>query len=131
LSGAPAGGLSQKLLEYTATMRDLVARAGEATDWGPLATFVAVDSFERVGTFLEVQDWKQYTEMLTRWARSVESFDSEVRRVTETGHLVFFEIEEHHRRRGSVHVVNSMTVFEFGADSLIERLSVYLQQRAP
>jgi len=41
---------------------------------------------------------------------------------------VFFEIEERHFRGGDVHVVNSMTVFDFDEDNKIRHLDVYLQQ---
>ena len=77
----------------------------------PLADFVAVDEFERVGTFLEVQDWQQYTAMLTQWASATAKFETTVRRVSELPGLVYFEVEERHFRGDDVHVVNSMTVF--------------------
>ena len=48
----------------------------DPVDWAPLAELVAVDDFERVGTFLEVQNWSQYTEMLTRWASATDSFET-------------------------------------------------------
>jgi hypothetical protein len=41
---------------------------------------------------------------------------------------VFFEIEERHYRDGGVHVVNSMTVFDFDEHGKIRGLNVYLQQ---
>jgi hypothetical protein len=51
-----------------------------------------------------------------------------VRRTSETGALVYYEIEERHFRGDSVNVINSMTVFEFDAHGKIRRLNVYLQQ---
>jgi hypothetical protein len=97
-------------------------------DWAPLAEFVAVDEFERVGTFLEVQDWQQYTQMLTGWARATSRFETSVRRVSELPGLVYFEIEERHFRGDDMNVVNSLTVFEFNPAGKIRRLNVYLQQ---
>jgi hypothetical protein len=97
-------------------------------DWAPLEEHVAVDEFSRIGTFLEVHDWPAYTEMLTAWAASIDSFSSAVRRITEVAPLVFYETEEHHRRGDREHVVGSMTVFEFDEHDRIRRLSVYLQQ---
>jgi hypothetical protein len=73
-------------------MQRLVPTIASAADWAPLAEFVAVEGFERVGTFLEVQDWPQYVAMLTRWASSVDRFETTEHRVTEVGNLVFFEI---------------------------------------
>jgi hypothetical protein len=50
-----AGPLTRKVLDYDRTIKGLVSAPGDPIDWAPLAEFVAVDDFERVGTFLEVQ----------------------------------------------------------------------------
>jgi hypothetical protein len=122
------GPLTRKVLGYDETMKRLVAESEKPTDWSALIEYVAVDDFERVGTFLEVQNWDQYTEMLTRWASATESFETTVRRISEVGALVYYEIEERHSRGNNVNVINSMTVFEFDAHDKIRRLNVYLQQ---
>jgi hypothetical protein len=122
------GALTRTVLDYTEAIRRLVPDIENADDWKPLAEFVAVDDFERVGTFMEVQDWRQYTEMLTQWASSIDKFDTSVRRISELPGLVFFEIEERHFRAGDVHVLNSMTVFAFDGQGKIRHLDVYLQQ---
>ncbi len=129
--GAGAGtgaALAARVLRYEQTLRGLVTASGAQPDWAPLADFVAVDDFRRVGTFLEEQDWQQYTEMLGQWASATDSFETTVRRISEVGRLVYFEIEERHHRSGRVDVVNSMTVFEFDEDGRILRLDVYLQR---
>jgi hypothetical protein len=123
-----AGPLTRKVLDYAHTMERLVPTVTETSDWAELAKFVAVREFERVGTFLEQQDWTQYTEMLTHWASSIDSFEATVRRTSEVPGRVYFEVEEHHLRGESVSVVNSMTVFEFDDDEKIVHLDVYLQQ---
>jgi len=123
-----AGPLTRKVLEYDQILQRLVAAGRARADWAPLAEFVAVDGFERVGTFREVQDWRQYTEMLTKWASATDSFESSVRRISELPDRVFYEIEERHLRDGDVHVVNSMTVFQFNEAGKIRHLDVYLQQ---
>jgi len=120
--------LTRKVLGYDETMKRLVADSENPTDWSALIEYVSVDDFERVGTFLEVQNWDQYTEMLTRWASATESFETTVRRISELGALVYYEIEERHSRGDKVNVINSMTVFEFDAHGKIRRLNVYLQQ---
>jgi hypothetical protein len=122
------GPLARKVLEYDRTMKRLVVGVEGPADWAPLVELVAVDDFIRVGPFLEVQNWSQYTEMLTRWASATESFETTVRRISELGALVYYEIEERHRRGDNVNVVNSMTVFEFDSHDMIRRLNVYLQQ---
>jgi hypothetical protein len=85
------------------------------SDWGPLAQFVAVDHFERVGTFLERQERPQYTEMLTQWASAISSFETTVRRISELPRLVYYEIEERHFHHA------------FDDHGMIEHLDVYLQ----
>ena len=123
-----ASPLTNRVLEYERTMKDLVPTVRSSSDWGPLTVFVDVDNFERIGTFLEQQDWAQYSHMLTQWASSIDSFETTVRRISELAPLVYYEIEERHRRGGAVNVVNSLTVFEFDDRALIRRLAVYLQQ---
>jgi hypothetical protein len=122
------GPLTRRVLDYVHTMERLVPTAEVPDDWAPLADFVAVDEFERIGTFLEVQDWQQYTEMLTQWASAIDAFETVLRRVTETDRLVYYEVEERHARNARVGVVNSMTVFAFDDADLIRHLDVYLQQ---
>jgi len=122
------GPLTPTVLEYDRTVKRLVRSDTTTIDWAPLAEFVAIDEFERVGTFLEVQDWEQYTEMLSRWASATGSFETTVRRVVEVAGFVYYEIEERHFRGGDVTIVNSMTVFEFDEAGKIRHLDVYLQQ---
>jgi hypothetical protein len=109
-------------------MRELVPKVKAPSDWRPLEDLIAVEDFERMGVFLEVQDWAQYTQMLTRWASSIDSFETSVRRISELSDVVYYEIEERHRRGDVVHIVNSMTVFTFNGSGQIRRLDVYLQQ---
>lgn len=122
------GPLTRTVLEYTRTIERLVPSVEALGDWAPLADFVAADEFERVGTFLEVQDWQQYIEMLTRWASAIDTFEVAVRRTTESSGLVYFEVEERHFRSNHVDVVRSMTVFGFDDAGKIRHLDVYLQR---
>jgi hypothetical protein len=124
------GPLTLRVLEYERAIKRLVAGTTDQDNWTSLAEFVAVEDFERLGTFLEVQDWGQYTTMLTQWASATESFETTVRRISEVGDLVYYEIEERHFRGNKVNVINSMTVFEFDTQQKIRRLNVYLQQAA-
>jgi hypothetical protein len=122
------GPLTRTVLDYTQTIERLVPVVRGPSDWAPLADFVAVNDFERVGTFLEVQDWQQYLEMLTQWASSTTRFETTVRRTSELPGLVYLEIEERHVRGDATHAVNSLTVFEFKEAGKICHLDVYLQQ---
>ena len=98
-SAEDVGPLTRKVLEYERTMKRLVPDLEGPADWTPLAEFVAVDEFERIGTLLEVQNWQQYTEMLTQWALATESFETTALRISEADPLVYFEIEERHSLR--------------------------------
>ena len=122
------GPLTQKVMQYQEVIKQLVPTARTVQDWAPLAEFASVDQFRRVGTFLEVHNWQQYTEMLSRWAGSIDTFETTVKRISELPGLVYFEIEERHVRNQQAHIVNSMTVFEFDAHAKIRHLTVYLQQ---
>jgi hypothetical protein len=122
------GPLTRKVLEFEQTMKRLVTDVETSDDWGPLAEFIAVDKFQRVGTFLEVQDWQHYTQMLTGWASATSRFETTVRRISELPGLVYFEIEERHFAGDDVNMVNSLSVFEFDGAGKICRLDVYLQQ---
>lgn len=128
VASSSGGPLGRRVLEYTEVMQRLVPTVAAPADWEPLAEFVAVDQFTRVGTFMECHAWDQYLQMLTQWASSVDAFETTPRRVNEIGNLVYFEIEERHHRASDVHVVNTMTVFAFDDDRRIQRLDVYLQQ---
>ncbi|MBV9923140.1 MAG: hypothetical protein JOY78_20135 [Pseudonocardia sp.] len=122
------GPLATRYLEYCEAMERLVSSAQSPDDWAPLAEYVAVNEFERTGVFCEVQNWQQYIEMLTRWGGSVERFETTVLRATELDHLLYYEVEERHRRGEDVHLLKSMSVVEFNDADKIRRLSIYLQQ---
>ena len=122
------GPLTSTVLAYVRTMEEIVPTVAGPEDWAPLAEFVAVDEFERVGTFLEVQDWAQYTGMLTQWASAIATFETTVRRISEVAGLVYYEVEERHHAGDRVAVVNSLTVFAFDDTGQIRHLDVYLQQ---
>ena len=122
------GPLTRTVLDYVRTMERLVPTVDAPEDWAPLTEFVAVDEFERVGTFLEVQSWSQYTEMLTQWASAIATFETTVQRISELPGLVYYAVEERHLVGENANVVNSLTVFEFDDDGKIRHLDVYLQQ---
>ena len=120
--------LTKKVLEYSDTIRRVVPTIRTRQDWAPVSELVAVDEFERVGTFLEVQDWQQYTEMLTNWASGIDRFETTVHRISEFPNLVYYEIEERHYVGDTTTVLNSLTVFEFDDDARIRRLDVFMQK---
>jgi hypothetical protein len=124
------GPLSAKVFEYSDIIKKLVARAKEPgysrADWAPLTEMIAVKEFERIGIYREKMTWDDYLDFMVPWA-TWKDFDTRLRRITEAGNLVFFEVEEHHIKDGKVTVVNSMNVYEFDHDGKIRHLDVYLQ----
>ena len=124
--------LSQHVRDFEAIVKRLVKAAKDpdftAADWAPLAEFVATGEFERVGTWMEVMNWQQYTEFMTQWAKSSKGFDTVLRRISELPGLVYLELEERHTRPGGVASVHSLSVYEFNDQGKIKHLDVYLQQ---
>jgi hypothetical protein len=125
------GPLTKKVLDYQDTVRSLVATVKSPEDWAPLGEFLAIDEFERIGPFLDVQDWPQYAEMVNGWAQGVQKFETTVRRICELPQRVYFEVEERHLYGDNWLVVNSMNVFEFNDDGKVRHLDVYLQSPPP
>jgi hypothetical protein len=122
--------LARKVFEYERIVKELVARAeqpGYSRDgWVPLTALVAIDEFERIGIWRERMTWDDYLDVMVPWAQS-KDFDTRLRRITEAGNLVFFEIEERHIKDDGVTVVHSMNVCEFDDGGKIRRLDVYIQ----
>jgi hypothetical protein len=130
---APAGAegaLSAKVLEFERIVRETVTRAKEpgfsADDWAPLAELVDVERFERVGCWLEVMNWQEYTEFLTTWAVRT-AFGSKQRRISELPGLVFLELQETNSTEEQTTVVNSLSVYEFNDAGKLRHLDIYLQ----
>jgi limonene-1,2-epoxide hydrolase len=126
------GRLTKQVIAYQDTVKGLVSTAKTPEDWvAPLGAFIAVDEFERMGPFLDVQNFAQYTEMVNGWAQGTQGFDTTVRRISELPQRVYFEVEERHKIGDLKLVVNSMSVFEFDDDGKIRHLDVFLQQPPP
>jgi hypothetical protein len=126
------GPLTKKVIAYQDTVKRLVHSAKTPEDWvAPLGEFIAVDGFERIGPFLDVQNFTQYTEMVNGWAQGTQDFDTSVRRISELPNSVYFEVEERHQIGDMKLVVNSMSVFEFDEDGKVCHLDVFLQQPPP
>jgi hypothetical protein len=127
-------GISRAVLEYCMTTKRLVDAAkqpGFSQDsWGPLAVLVDTDAFVRVGNFKEVMNWQEYVGFLTDWAASSE-WDCSFKRVTQSGNVVFLELEERSRIGDFSNSVNSVSTYEFNGSGKITRIDVYLQMALP
>jgi hypothetical protein len=125
-------GLSRTVLEYSLIMKRLVDAAkkpGFSDDsWAPLAEFVAIDEFERVGNFLEVMTWRDYVTFLTKWAKGSE-WECSFKRVSEGDGVVFLELEERSRVGEHTSLVNSCSIYEFNELGKLRHLDIYLQMK--
>ena len=133
---AGAGRLGRKAIAFS----DCVARtvlAAKQPDfgaphsahaiWAELEAMIDVPNFVRYGAFREVTGWAEYRDLLTGWATTT-AFWYNFRRLSETGDMAFWEVEEHNTPAdGEESVVNSMTAFQFNAEGKICRLDIYLQ----
>jgi hypothetical protein len=128
---ADPGELGTRVLEFEKTLKQIVAKAADpgftAAAWAPLAELVAVDSFERVGNWLEVMNWQEYTAFLTKWASASTAFETKLRRISELPGLVFLELQETNTSSTRSSVVNSLSVYEFDEAGKIRHLDIYLQ----
>ncbi len=131
IDATTVGPLAQKVVDFERIVKEIVVRAKDPDfgpdGWAPLGELVAVEEFERVGCWLEVMNWKEYTDFLTEWASATE-FDTVFRRVSELPGLVFLELQERNAKGDEVSVVNSLTVYEFNDAGKIRHLDVYLQR---
>lgn len=122
------GPLETKVLAYVDAITTAVPTAETADDFAAVAEFIDVEEFERVGTFLEVQDWPTYAAFLAGWASSIDTFESHTRRISEVDNLAFYETEERHFHGDSSTVLNSLTIFEFDDAGKIRHLDVFMQK---
>jgi hypothetical protein len=123
-------GLSRTVLDYTLEMKRIVDSAKgpgfDAGSWEPLARVVATDDFTRVGPFKDEMTWPQYVAFLTAWAPG-SHWECSFRRITESGNLVFLELEERSEPGDSSGAANSLSAFDFDDSGRLRRLAVYLQ----
>ncbi len=122
-------GLSREVLRYCAVMRGLCIASKQpafsAAHLDELESFVAIDDFERVGPFKDAMTWPEYAGFLASWMPTAE-WDCSLRRITESGNLVFLELEER-LGDGPADTVNSSSIYEFDGRGRLRHLDVYLQ----
>ena len=122
------GPLTQTVRRFTAAQGAVLAAGVKSSaDYAPVAEFVDVDSFRRVGAYLETFDWDEYTRFLTGWASGGTRFEFTEFRISEIGDSVFQEIEERHHRGGEFIRKNVIAVYRFDADGKIVHLDIYEQ----
>lgn len=122
------GPLTQVVNRFTAAQGAVLAAGVKSSaDYAPVAEFVAVDQFKRVGAYLEELDWAAYTEFLTGWASGGTQFEFTQFHITEIGNAVFQEIEERHQRGDQFIRKNVIAVYRFTPEGKIRHLDIYEQ----
>jgi hypothetical protein len=109
--------------------RVLAAGVKSPADWAPMAEYLAVDEFKRVGAYLEELDYSAYCEFLTNWAAGGTRFEMTEFHSTEVGNALFQEIEERHYRGDTFIRKNVIAVYRFNADNKIIHLDIYEQAK--
>lgn len=137
------GPLSERVLEFLTVMDSVVnmdkQSAITAEDWAPLGELVDRDSFHRVGNFGEHVNWKEYVDLLVKWANSSwwKSYTYRLREVPATEDqpgLVYLESEERSNRDhpvredGDYSELASIAVYQFNDQGKITALHVYDQR---
>lgn len=123
-----AGLRIETVRRFVAAQGDaMAARVKSPEDWAPVAEFVAVSEFKRVGAYLEELDWSAYTSFLTGWASGGTRFEMTEFHITEVGETVFQEIEERHFRGDQIVRKNVIAVYRFTPAGKIHHLDIYEQ----
>jgi hypothetical protein len=127
---AELGPLTQIVNRFTAAQGAVLAVGVKSSaDYAPVAEFVAVDEFKRVGAYLEELDWPAYTEFLTGWASGGTQFEFTQFHISEIGNAVFQEIEERHQRGDQFIKKNVIAVYRFTPEGKIRHLDIYEQAK--
>lgn len=127
---SPAPGPLAGIVERYGAMIEARATGSGVTeaDWAPLAELVAVDSFRRVGAYMEEMSWPEYIRFITQWAGTTR-FEMTVFRISEIGDTVFQEIEERHYKGDDFIRKNVIAVYRFDASHRICHLDIYEQAK--
>jgi hypothetical protein len=124
------GPLRKLVNAFTDTQGKVLAKGVKSpADYEPIAEFLDVATFKRVGAYLEVFNFKEYCEFLAGWAAGGTKFEFTEFFSTEVGNTVFQEIEERHQRGDTFIKKNVMAVYRFNAQNKIVHLDIYEQAK--
>ena len=124
------GPLTQVVNKFVAAQGAAMAKGITGPEsWDPVAEFIDVANFRRVGAYLEELDWPAYRDFLTGWVAGGTRFEMTTFHVSEVGNAVFQEIEERHWRGEDFIRKNVIAVYRFTPDRRIAHLDIYEQAR--
>jgi len=122
------GPLTKVVERYCALIEERAVASGGEIDWTPLAECVAVESFRRVGAYMEEMSWAEYIGFLSQWAGATR-FEMTVFRTSEIANMVFQEIEERHYKGEDFIRKNVIAVYAFDDSNRIRHLDIYEQAK--
>lgn len=126
---AEIGPLTRVVRQFVeAQTRVMAAGVTSPEDWEPVAAYIAVGQFKRVGAYLEELDWPAYCRFLAEWASDTR-FEFTEFHVTEAGNAVFQEIEERHYHGEDFIRKNVIAVYRFTDEHKIKHLDIYEQAK--
>lgn len=115
---------------YCAAQAAVLAKGvSSPSDWEPMAQYLEVDEFKRVGAYLEELNYTDYCEFLTGWAAGGTRFEMTEFHATEVGNTLFQEIEERHWRDDIFIKKNVIAVYRFNKNNKIVHLDIYEQAK--
>lgn len=127
-TNAEEGPLTQTVRKFVAAQGEVLAAGVTGPDdYEPVAQYIAVDEFKRVGAYLEELDWDAYKRFLTGWTAGGTRFEMTEFHISEIGNAVFQEIEERHYRGEQFIRKNVIAVYRFNDAGLIRHLDIYEQ----
>ena len=128
--GKEIGPLTQCVYDFIATQTKVMEKGvSSPSDWDPLTRLVDPERFERVGAYLEVLNWTEYKDFLTRWMAGGTRFEMTEFHISEIGNTVFQEIEERHHRGGEFIRKNVVAIYRFDDQNRLFHLDIYEQAK--
>lgn len=123
------GALAERTRHYVERVAQIAQAARNPgfnrSAWDELDPLVATDVFMLIGRSKQEMAWTEAVETMNLWATKT-IYAYEVRRLEESGALVFMELDERSSTsEGGTTALNTMTVFEFDADGKIRRIDAF------
>lgn len=126
-------GLSRKVIAYSERFKALVERIKSGkfsdSDWAPMEELVDTENFNRQGVFTSANTenfgWETYKAFVSEYGGSTD-WEGTLRFIHEKDSQVVLGLEERNTRNGVTDVANTVTVYDFNDEGLLQHLEVYV-----
>jgi hypothetical protein len=123
----PLGRTALRAMEITDRLVKKAKTPGfSLEEWDELAALVAVDEFRRVAANRESRDWHEDITLRHQFA-VVCDFTYEIRRIAESGNVVYVDLIETITAKDGSFSVNTLGVMEFNEAGKLLRNTTYQQ----